>query len=255
MSVTKEPVWNEFLTERDKMVFGGAGYGARAGYGERPALVIIDVNYAFVGDRREPILDSIKRWRNSCGEEGWDAVAVIKKLLTVARAKGLPVIYTTGQRREDNWDSGSWSWKNSRSTEDVTSTRPNLDGNEIFPEIAPEPSDLVIKKQKPSGFHGTNMMDYLVNLKVDTLLVTGTTTSGCVRASVVDAFSFNYRCAVIEDGCFDRSQASHAVNLCDMNAKYADVVASEDAIAYMKGLPDGLFKLPPGRPRLATAAE
>jgi isochorismate hydrolase len=75
-----------------------------------------------------------------------------------------------------------------------------------------------------------------------------------VRASVVDAFSFNYRCAVIEDGCFDRSQASHAVNLCDMNAKYADVVTSGDAIQYMKGLPDGLFALPPGVPAMARAA-
>jgi len=251
----KEPIWNQFLTERDKKVFGAAGYGARAGYGERPALVIIDVNYGFVGDRREPILESIKRWRNSCGEDGWDGVAVIQKLLTVARAKGLPVIYTTGQRRPDNWDSGGWSWKNSRSKEDTKSARPNLDDNEIVPDIAPIPSDIVIRKQKPSGFHGTNMMDYLVNLKVDTLLVTGTTTSGCVRASVIDAFSFNYRVAVVEDGCFDRSQASHAINLCDMNAKYADVVTSEEAISYMQGLSSGLFKLPPGVPKFATAAE
>ncbi len=64
-----EPIWNQFLTERDKAVFAAAGYGARAGFGQRPALLVIDVNYNFCGDRREPILESIKRWRNSCGAE------------------------------------------------------------------------------------------------------------------------------------------------------------------------------------------
>jgi nicotinamidase-related amidase len=83
-----------------------------------------------------------------------------------------------------------------------------------------------------------------VELKIDTLLVTGVSTSGCVRASVIDAFSYNYRVAVVEEGCYDRSQASHAINLCDMNAKYADVVSVDEAIGYVKGLPDGLFKLP-----------
>jgi maleamate amidohydrolase len=104
----------------------------------------------------------------------------------------------------------------------------------------------VVKKQKPSGFFGTNLASYLVLLGCDSLLVTGTTTSGCVRATVLDAFSNNYRCTVIEDGCFDRSQASHAINLCDMNAKYADVIKSDEAVTYMKALPDGLFDLPPG---------
>lgn len=242
--MSEEPIWNEFLTERDKAVFEASGYGARAGFGERPALVIIDVNYAFVGDKREPILESIKRWRNSCGEEGWDAVEIIKKMIAVARAKGIPVIYTTGHRREDGWDSGSWSWKNGRSSEDVATIRPNIDGNEIIPDIAPGPHDIVVKKQKPSGFHGTNLTDYLVLLKADSLIVTGTTTSGCVRASVIDGFSQNFRIAVVEDGCFDRSQASHAINLCDMNAKYADVIKSDEAIAFMESLPDGLFQLP-----------
>ncbi len=79
-------------------------------------------------------------------------------------------------------------------------------------------------KQKPSGFFGTNMASYLTLLGCDSVIVTGTTTSGCVRATVLDAFSLNYRIALAEEGCFDRSQASHAINLCDMNAKYADVV-------------------------------
>ena len=127
-----EPIWNQFLTERDKAVFGTSGYGARQGFGKRPALLIIDVNYAFCDERSMPILESIKRWRNSCGEDAWVAMPYLKSLIDKARDKGIPVIYTTGVRREDNWDSGSWSWKNSRSAEDnVHKPQTNIDGNEI----------------------------------------------------------------------------------------------------------------------------
>jgi nicotinamidase-related amidase len=244
--MTDEPIWNKFLTERDKQVFAYSGYGARGGFGKRPALLVIDVNYAFCGDKPEPILESIKKWRNSCGEESWPAVAAIKSLIDKAHTKGIPVIYTTGIRRDDNWDSGSWSWKNNRSQEAPTVTTSNLDGNEIVAEIAPAPQDLVIYKQKPSGFFGTNMTSYLTLLGCDSVIVTGTTTSGCVRATVLDAFSQNYRVALAEEGCFDRSQASHAINLCDMNAKYADVVKTAEVLAYFEQLPEGLFDLPKG---------
>jgi maleamate amidohydrolase len=241
-----EPIWNKFLTERDKAVFAASGYGARGGFGKRPALLVIDVNYAFCGDKAEPILESIKRWRNSCGEESWPAVAAIKSLIDKAHDKGLPVIYTTGIRRDDNWDSGSWSWKNGRSDEDTAAPVPNIDGNQIVDEIAPGPKDIVILKQKPSGFFGTNMTSYLTLLGCDSVVVTGTTTSGCVRATVLDAFSQNYRVALAEEGCFDRSQASHAINLCDMNAKYADVVKTSEVIDFFDGLPDDMFDLPKG---------
>ena len=240
-----EPVWNQFLTERDKAVFAAAGYGVRGGFGKRLALLVIDVSYNFCGDRPEPISESIKRWPNSCGEDAWRCIASIKRLIEAARAKGVPVIYTTGYGRADQWDTGSWAWKNRRTTEWTTATS-NLDGNMIVSEIAPGPRDIVVLKQKPSGFHGTPLQSYLTLLGCDSLLVTGTTTSGCVRATVIDAFSSNYRIAVSEDGCFDRSQASHAINLCDMNAKYADVVLSTEIIDYLNGLPAGLFDLPKG---------
>ncbi|UFN46934.1 isochorismatase family protein [Roseomonas sp. OT10] len=256
METKKEPIWNQFLTERDKQVFAAAGYGARQGFGKRPALIIVDVNYAFCGDKPEPILESIKRWRNSCGEEAWDGVAAIAKLVEACRAKGLPILYTTGTRRADNWDAGSWSWKNRRNGEAPRTIATNRDGNDIVDEIAPGPQDIVIEKLKPSGFEGTPMASFLTLLGADSVLVTGTTTSGCVRATVLDAFSLNYRIAVVEEGCFDRSQASHAINLCDMHAKYADVVALEETLAFIGGLPDGLFELPSGqgmRPYAAAA--
>jgi maleamate amidohydrolase len=255
-----EPIWNQFLTPRDKEVFANSGYGARQGFGKRPALLVIDVNYAFCGDKPEPILKSIKKWRNSCGEDAWIALPYIRALIDKAHNKQLPVIYTTGIRRGDLWDSGSWAWKNNRSDEDVSNKTviSNIDGNEIMPDIAPGPRDIIIYKQKPSGFFGTNLTSYLTLLGCDSLIVTGTTTSGCVRASVIDAFSLNYRITLAEEGCFDRSQASHAINLCDMNAKYADVVKTAEVLAFLDTLEKGMFELPEGvpvqEPRVRKAA-
>ena len=148
-----QPIWNQFLTERDKAVFAASGYGARGGFGKRPA-----------------------------------------------------------------------------------------------------PQDIVVLKQKPSGFFGTNLASYLTLLGADSIIVTGTTTSGCVRATVLDAFSMNYHVAIAEDGCFDRSQASHAINLCDMNAKYADVMKSAEVLDFIDTLPEDLFDLPKGSaPKMAKA--
>ena len=249
-----EPSWNEFLTERDRQVFAASGYGARQGFGKRPALLIIDVNYNFCGDRSEPILQSIKRWRNSCGEDAWEGIRAIRRLLAAARAKDLPVIYTTGIRRPDGWDAGSWAWKNSRSGERVTTPVTHLSGDTIIPDIAPERGDVVIAKHKPSAFHGTPLASFLTLFGADSLIVAGTTTSGCVRASVVDAFSDNYRVTVVEEGCFDRSQASHALSLCDMHAKYADVAKLEEVVGFIGTLPKNLFELPKAGPLAAPQA-
>jgi len=83
-----ERIWDRFLTEQDKAVFAAAGYNALAGFGKRPALLVVDVSYGFAGDRPEPILDSIKRWSNSCGEQSWDAIAVIKQLTETFDGEG-----------------------------------------------------------------------------------------------------------------------------------------------------------------------
>jgi nicotinamidase-related amidase len=240
-----ERIWDKFLTERDKAVFAASGYGARGGFGKRPALLVIDVNWAFCSEKSEPILETIKRWRNSCGEDAWEAMPHLERLIDKARDREIPVIYTTGVRRDDNWDAGSWSWKNNRSKEDK-SVATNRNGNEIVSDIAPAPQDIVIYKQKPSGFFGTNMAAYLTLLGCDSVIVTGTTTSGCVRATVLDAFSLNYRVAIAEEGCFDRSQASHAINLCDMNAKYADVIKTEEILAFFDTVDRGQYNLPAG---------
>jgi maleamate amidohydrolase len=239
-------IWDKFLTERDRAVFAASGYGSLSGLGGRPALLVIDVSYGFTGDRPEPILESIKRWRNSCGREAWQAIAVIKDLADLFRAKRLPVIYSTGFGRNDNWDAGGWVWKNARAAEREPA-KTNVDPNTIVAELAPKPQDIVIYKQKPSVFFGSNLMSYLTLLGCNSLIVTGCTTSGCVRATVIDAFSYNIRVAVAEDACFDRSQASHAISLCDMHAKYADVMAAREIKTFVASLPDDLFSnLPQG---------
>ena len=247
-----ERIWDRFLTERDKAVFADSGYGAKAGGGKKPALLIIDVNYAFCGERPEPILESIRKWRTSCGEDAWESLPHIRKLIDRCHEKGIPVIYTTGTVRDDGWDKGSWAWKSSRTEEDVATGAPeardsNRDGNDIMDEIAPGPQDIVIRKIKPSAFFGTPLMAFLNDLGADSLVVTGTTTSGCVRASVLDAFSQNLRVVIAEEACFDRSQASHAINLCDMNAKYADVVSTSEALDYIDTI-DADYNLPSGKP-------
>ena len=240
-------IWDAYLTERDKQVFKASGFGAKGGFGKRPALLVIDVSYGFAGDTPEPILESIKRWSNSCGAESWDAIAQIKLLADAFRGRKMPVIYTTGVIRSDGWDIGSWGWKNNRVEESVPRPAQNLDANAIVSEIAPMPQDIVVSKQKPSGFFGSNLASYLTLLGADSVVVTGTTTSGCVRATVLDAFSLNYRVAIAEDACFDRSQASHAINLCDMHAKYADVMPTAEIIQHVMAQPDDLFpNLPAG---------
>ena len=244
-----ERIWDQFLPEEDKEVFNAAGYGARGGFGERPAVLVIDVSYGFTGEKDEPVLESIKTWPNSCGQYAWRAIPHLQRLVNAARAKGLPVIYTTGEFRDDGWDAGGWAWKNSRTEEDTAPPSGfNRDGNDIMDEIAPGPKDIVIRKLQPSVFNGTPLMGHINDLGADSLIVTGTTTSGCVRATVIDAFSLNLRVTIAEEGCFDRSEASHAINLCDMNAKYADVIGADEVLEHINGLDDLDYNLPSGTP-------
>lgn len=231
-------IWDKFLTENDQAVIAAAGYQQPMGFGCRPALLIVDASINFTGERPEPILEMVKTWRNACGEPGWVAIGHIARLLAACRQKKIPVFFTTGERRPDGLDSGAWGWKNARARSDFEQEEL---GNAIVPAIAPLNSEFVIKKQKPSAFFGTTLLSYLVERGVDTLLVTGVSTSGCVRATVIDGFSYNYRCCVVEEGCYDRSQASHAINLFDMHAKYADVVGIETALRFVNELPSDLF--------------
>jgi len=236
------PVWDQFISETDRAVYALSGYGARGGFGQRPAVIVVDVNYAFTGDRDEPITESVKKWRNSCGHVGWRAIPPTQALLRSARAARVPVFFTTlVDWRADRFDMGGFAYKSVRSGEDLSEPVPGIDGNDIVREIAPEPHEFLIRKHKASPFHGTPLLGYLIELGVDTLIVTGTTTSGCVRATVVDGFQFNFHVSVVEECCFDRFESSHAISLFDMNAKYADVVPLAETTAYLDTLERGLY--------------
>lgn len=230
--------YDQFLTDRDREVFGQAGYGGRVGFGQRPVILVIDVNYGFCGETREPILESIQTYHNSCGEEAWEAVAAIARVIEVARAKRIPVVYTTGisEPIAGTFGLGRWTDKVPAEADDV-----NQRANEIVADIAPQSNDIVLEKIMPSTFFGTNFDSFLVNLAADTIVVCGTTTSGCVRATVVDGFSRSYRMILPEEAVFDRGQASHAINMFDMDMKYADVVPVDNVIEQLRSLESGLF--------------
>jgi maleamate amidohydrolase len=224
-------VWDGVVPEADIQVYGKAGYGGRVGPGKKPALMVVDVTTAFLGDRPEPILKSIERFPNSCGEAGWKALEEIRKLVDEAREGGIPIIYSAGAAKE-TWQAGRWAEKHQRTLE---SENRKLSAKEHIPrQIAPRQEDFVVEKMKPSAFFGTTLASHLVSLGVDTLVVTGCATSGCVRATVTDAFSYNFRVLVVEEGTFDRGEVSHKVNLFDLNQKYADVVSTETALRYLK---------------------
>jgi len=232
----KERIWDKYLTEQDRMVYEAAGFGKTVGFGSRPALLIIDVQYRTCGEKPEPILDAIKKCKTACGESGWNAVNNIKGILDFARPKGIPIIYPTVERK-DRFDAGRWKDKIP-----AIADSPSLIGGrgvEIIEEVAPQEGDIVVSKRYASAFFGTPLMTYLNDLDVDTLLITGCTTSGCVRATVVDGFSYGFKVTVAEDAVYDRGEVSHVINLFDISSKYADVIPTEEVITYINSLPQG----------------
>ena len=249
-------IWDSFLTERDRELAAGGGYGRRAGFGKRPVVMVVDMANAFVGDRPEPIEESSKRWHSSCGEEGWVVADRIASLLEVARSRRVPIIYSTADDPQaDGWGSGRTGDKHLRHDRGAHHQGHAL-GNEIIAPLAPQSNDVVIKKNKPSAFFGTLLAPYLIDLQADSVIICGTATSGCVRATAIDAFSYNFRTAVVEECTVDRNQASHALTLFDLHMKYSDVVTLAETAEFLGGLPIGLFdhqKQPSADPQILEA--
>jgi len=227
-------IWDDFLTARDQQVLAQAGYGKRGGFGKRPALFIIDVQYNFCGDAPQDILEGLKQYRTHCGREAWDAVAHIVPLLELARAQDIPVFYTESARRADLLDSGVQVGKNHRGGEKTVLA--NTHATQTVAPLAPRAQDIRITKQKPSCFFGTIFMSHLNFLDIDTLILVGCTSSGCLRATAVDAYSYNFKVIIPEEAAFDRFQASHAMSLFDLNCKYADVIPTAEVQAYLRDL-------------------
>lgn len=218
------PPWSGIITEEEERRYASAGFGGTGGFGKRPALLIIDVQYRTLGTARKPYWEAIKEYPTSCGDVGWDAVDNIAPLLAAFRAKGFPVLYPHVAPKNAATDGGRLAQK-------IPSIMGiDAKGYEFVEEIAPVPGDVLLSKKHPSAFFGTPLTSHLIDLGVDTLVVTGCTTSGCVRSSVTDAFALNFKVIVPQDCVYDRAPTSHAVNLWDMNGKYADVMPSADVI-------------------------
>ena len=221
--------WDGIVTEEEKDIYRAAGFGKPSGMGNRPALLIIDVQYRTVGTIPAPFWEAVKEFPTACGQVGWDAVHKIEKVLAVFRERGWPVLYPYVSMKE-SFDTG-------RLAEKVPALMTvAAKGYEFVREIAPREGDILLPKKHPSAFFGTPLASYLVDLRADTLVVTGCTTSGCVRGTVVDGFAYNFKVAIPHECVYDRGPTAHAVNLFDMSEKYADVMTTEVCLAALRDL-------------------
>jgi nicotinamidase-related amidase len=223
-------IWDDILTPIDREVIRRGGYGKPRGLGDHPALVIIDPQYNYAGTDK-PILEQIAEWPSGIGESAWRAIHRLKPLISAFREKKRPILYTRQVQKDIAFD--GFAAKALRSSSQYLE---GTKGTSIVDEIAPQNGDLVIDKSYASAFYGTPLLSVLIKLKVDTLIVTGGTTSGCVRATCVDAISRNFDVAVVEDCVYDRISVSHKVALLDLWMKYCDVISRDEAIEYASRL-------------------
>ncbi|WP_026909836.1 isochorismatase family protein [Patulibacter minatonensis] len=227
MTRPKSP-WSDVITEDDERRYEAAGFGRPSGFGKRPALVIIDVQHRTIGNSPKPFFASLEDYTTSCGDVGWAAVEQIAKLLAVFREFDLPVLYPHVAPKTDADRSGVLGAK-------VPGIMDVPDHGYRFPDaVAPRPGDLLLPKKHPSAFFATPLASYLIGLGADTIVTTGATTSGCVRGTVVDGFSYNFKCVVPHDAVYDRSPTVHQANLFDLGQKYADVSSTDEVVAQVR---------------------
>jgi maleamate amidohydrolase len=206
------------ITMGELDIYKQQGFGGASGFGERPALVIVD----FVNGFTDP--DQFG------GGNITQAVEKTVPVLAAARQAGLPVVFTRVVYADDGSDAGVFCMKSPNLVR-LTETAPAA---QVVDQLAPVDGEYVLRKTEPSAFFGTGLAPWLVKRKVDTVLIAGCTTSGCVRASVVDAMSHNFRTIVITDCVGDRAMAPHDANLFDMQQKYADLMDADDVVALLE---------------------
>ena len=215
-----EHIWDDLLTERDRQVIEKAGYdetGASSwdsrGLGTDPLVLVIDVQRLVVG-KDEPILDAIEEYRTAMGEVAWDAIEEIEPFLEFAREHGLPVAYT--RVVPTSYDD------------------PDHEDLDIVEPVAPEPGETVIDKSYASAFYGTDLLSQLVRGGHDSVIIVGNSTSGCVRATSIDAQQNGFDVILPQECLFDRIEASHKIALLDLWMKYAEVLEREEIEAYVE---------------------
>ena len=205
------------------LTYAREGLGQRIGFGKRPAVLVIDMQNDFC----DPV--SATTLHPSIVST-YDPIA---QLCDLARCSSVPVIYTQGLVAADGSSASLWRLKmrnhGLRSVQ-IEGSR----GAAIIDQLAPQPQDRVIRKWRPSAFFRTDLEIFLGVQGIDTLLVCGTSVSGCVRATVTDAFMRDIRCMVMRECVVDRTAEVMEANLFDLDQKYADVVSLADGLAYLK---------------------
>ena len=224
MTEQRTHVWEDIIDDEIRQI--SQNYTQRQGLGQRPALLCIDNYNAVFGDKAEPVLEAMKRFPSCCGLAAWNAIEPTQKLMAAVRAAGIPVIHSTRDTR-----SQMHSTKRKRTAD----RDPTWDYTH-FSALTPKPNELIIYKPRASVFHGTALGDHLVQMAINTLIVCGNSTSGCVRATVNEAFMSGYQVGIVEECVFDRNWLSHKVNLFDMNAKYGDVMFLDEVLDYIHSL-------------------
>jgi maleamate amidohydrolase len=195
------------------------GFGGRGGFGRRPALVVIDMTLGFT-DPESPL---------ACDLEG--PIAAIQRLLEAARSAEIPIVFTTVAYREsDKFTAAAFIDK----VPALLTLEAGSRWAEIDPRISPRETEPVLIKLFASAFYGTGLPSALTAAGVDTLIVTGASTSGCVRATVVDALQYGYRPVVPREAVGDRNEQAHEANLYDVDAKYGDVISVEETLEYLE---------------------
>jgi maleamate amidohydrolase len=208
-------------TKSDEEFFRERGFGLKMGFGQHPALVVVDLIKAFT-DASRPL-----------GANLDTQVAATQQLLAVAHERGFPVFLSTVRYEEaDVRDAGIWRLKQKGSVDLAADS----DGHEFDERLDVHRSDSVILKKYASCFFGTDFVPRLTSRGIDTLIMTGCTTSGCIRATAVDSLQNGFRPMVVREGVGDRSQAAHDQSLFDLNAKYADVVSLEETLQYLRSV-------------------
>lgn len=200
--------------------YARAGYHAAQTRGNRPAVLFIDFAQAYY-DPTSPLF----------GAEGCQtAIENAARIAPVARDLGIPTIFTEVKYQPGGADGGAFYAK----VPALSCFDAGRDSQKLAAPLSYDPRDTIVTKQYPSAFFGTSLAATLHWLKVDTLLLTGVTTSGCVRASCIDSISHGFVTLVVEDAVGDRAEDPHRANLFDMSAKYADLLSTEDALVYLK---------------------
>ncbi|GGF90994.1 isochorismatase family protein [Paenibacillus abyssi] len=213
--------WMKSIPESEFRNYVKSGHRRPLTMGKNPALVVIDVTIGFVGSKPQPLEEALKEYSSACGDAFWKDVPQYQRLIALFREKKYPVIFTRADRYNQQF-----AGKATKAVRQIDPNDPYF--NEFPAAVSPLKEEWVLDKTKASMFFDTSLNSYLVKHQIDTVVVCGGSTSGCLRASVVDSCSHGYTTFVVEDCCFDRSYFAHCANLFDMDAKYASVLSLDE---------------------------